>query len=189
MILCFSGQLGKFCDVVIDVASFHLQFVEFHRCFVVGIGVVPILDKVLFELLPDIDVRWSWDRSSHDPVFCAAFPFRDGGSLYERERVCDLSIRVGHDWCGGVEELVELEFVHELVHLRSITGENGGFFPFQFSISLVGGCWLGGCGLSWSSSPAPSASSAYSTASSTSSTSSASRPRGRTRRRGAGARG
>ena len=130
VVLSFSGQFGKLGDVVIDVSSFHFQLVEFGRRFVVGIRVVPILDEVLFEFFPDIDMRGSRYGPSHDPVFYASFPFGYGTSLYKCECVRNLSIWVGHDWCGGVEELIKFEFVHELVGSCPISSERGGLFPF-----------------------------------------------------------
>ena len=108
---------------MIDIAPFHLQFVEFCCRFIMGISVVPILDEVLFEFFPDIDVGRSRYGSSHDPIFYTLFPFGDGASLYKCECVRDFLIRVSHDWCGGVEKLIELEFVHELVGFCSISGE------------------------------------------------------------------
>ena len=57
MVLCFLCQFGELCDVMVDVASFHLQLVEFCRCFVMSVGIVPVLDEVLFELFPHVYVR------------------------------------------------------------------------------------------------------------------------------------
>ena len=56
VVLCFLRQFGKLCDIMVDVASFHFQFVEFCCCFVISVGIVLVLDKVLFKLLPHIYV-------------------------------------------------------------------------------------------------------------------------------------
>ena len=130
VVLRFSGQLGKFGDIVVDVGPFHFELIQLGCRLIVGVGVVPVLDEILFEFFPDINVRGGWYGPPHDPVFYASFPFGNGTSLYKRECVCDFSVRVGHDWCGGVEELVEFKFVHKLVGLRPIAIENGGFLPF-----------------------------------------------------------
>jgi hypothetical protein len=106
---------------MVDIASFHFQFVEFSRRFVVCIGIVPILDEILFEFLPHVHMGGSWYWPPHNPIFYAAFPFGNGSSLYEGKGVCDLSVGVGHDWGVRVKELVKFEFVHELVGSGSIT--------------------------------------------------------------------
>ena len=97
VILGFSCQFSEFCDVVVNVASFHLQFVEFCRRLVVSICIVPVLDKILLELVPYIYVGRCRYWPSHDPIFYAAFPLGDSCSLYESEGVHDLSVRVGHN--------------------------------------------------------------------------------------------
>ena len=111
MILCFPCQLCEFGDIVVDITPFHFEFVEFSSGFVMGIRVVPILDEILFEFFPYIDVWRGWYWSSHDPIFDASFPFSYGHSLYKSEGVCNLSVGVVHDWSVGIEELIQLEFV------------------------------------------------------------------------------
>ena len=130
VVLSLSGQLGKLRNVVVNVASFHFQLVKFCCGFVVGISVVPVLNKVLFKFLPDVNMGGSRYGPPHDPIFYASLPFGNGASLYEGKCMCHLSVWVGHDWCGGVEELVKFEFVHELVGSGSISSECGRFLSF-----------------------------------------------------------
>ena len=92
---------------MIDVAPFHLQLVEFCRCFVVSIGIIPVLDEVLLEFVPYVYVGRGQYRSSHDPIFDAMFPFGHRGSLYKGEGVCYFSVGVIHEWGIQIEELVE----------------------------------------------------------------------------------
>ena len=139
VVLCFSCQLGKLRDVMVDVARFHLQFVEFRCCFVVSVCIVPVLNEVLLELFPHIYVGRGRYRSSHNPIFHASFPLGDFGSLDEGEGVCDFAVGIGHNVGVGIEELIEFEFVHELVGSCSVAREDGGFFTLQFPIPL-GGC-------------------------------------------------
>ena len=106
MILRFSCQFCELGDVMVDITSFHLEFIEFSSSFVVGICIVPILDEVLFEFFPYIDMRQGWYQSSHDPVFNTMFPFSYSCPLYKGEGMCDFSIGVIHDWGVGIEELV-----------------------------------------------------------------------------------
>ena len=151
VILRFSGQLGELRDVMIDIASFHFQLVEFRGCFIVGVGVVLILDEVLFKLVPDIYVGGCRYWPPHNLIFYAPFPFGDRSSLYEGEGVRNLSIGVRHDRGVRIKELIEFEFVHELVSSCSISGKDSGLFSFQLSVSMWSGSRLG-CGwLGWSS--------------------------------------
>ena len=95
-----------------------------------SIGVVPVLDEILFELIPHIYVRGGRYWSSHNPIFYTAFPLSNGGPLYKGEGMCNFSVGVGHNWGVRIEELVEFEFVHELVGFCSVAREDGGFFAF-----------------------------------------------------------
>ena len=137
VILCFSHQLGKLCDVMVDVACFHLQFVEFRCCFVVSIRVIPILDEVLLKFFPHIYVGRGGYRSSHNPIFHASSPLGDCGSLDEGEGVCDFAVGIGHNVGVGVEELIEFEFMHELIGSCSVAGEDGGFLALQLPVPFV----------------------------------------------------
>ena len=106
MILRFPCQFCELGNVVVNITSFHFEFVEFSGGFVVGIRIVPVLDEILLEFFPYIDVRRGWYQSSHDPVFDTMLPFGYGCPLYEGEGMHDLSIGVIHDQGIGVEKLV-----------------------------------------------------------------------------------
>ena len=120
MVLCFSCQLGELCDIMINVARFHFQFVELCCCFIMGIRIVPILDEILLKFFPHVYVGGGRYRPPHDPVFHTSFPLGNSSSLYKGKGVCDFAVGIGHNVGVGIKELVEFEFVHELIGLCSI---------------------------------------------------------------------
>jgi hypothetical protein len=88
------------------------------------------LDEILFKFFPYIYMWWCRYWPSHDPIFYASFPFSDCCTLYKGEGMRDFSIWVIHDWGVGIEELIKLEFVHELIGSSPVSGKDCGFFPF-----------------------------------------------------------
>ena len=58
---------------MVDIATFHFEFVELGGCLVMGIGIIPVLDEDLFKFIPDVEVWGSGYWSSHDSIFYTAF--------------------------------------------------------------------------------------------------------------------
>ena len=56
LILCFLCQFGELSDVMVYITTFHLEFVEFGSCFIMGLDIILVLDKILFEFFLDVKV-------------------------------------------------------------------------------------------------------------------------------------
>ena len=75
-----------------------------------------------------------WSGRSGDgqnPVLRASFPFVDVWATHIGEGVGNLLPRIHHDWVCGVHELIEVEFIKEMIGLLSIPVEDEGFVSLE----------------------------------------------------------
>ena len=132
MVERFTRQLGELSDVLINVVTLHSQFVKFCGCVIGFIDISSRLDEFFLKVFID---RFVWSRrngNGQDPVLRALFPFVDVWAIYIGEGMGYFLPWIHHNWVRRVHELIEVQFLKEMISLLSVSFKDGGFSPLEW---------------------------------------------------------
>ena len=96
------------------------------------ICVGPGLNEFFFEIFIDRLVRSRRSGNGQDPILRASLPFIDIRATHIGEGVGNFLPWIDHDRVRSIHELVEAEFVKEVISFLLVSVEDWGFFPLEW---------------------------------------------------------